>query len=77
MLIFNLSKYGNLFCWRSLANTVKNNLDNIFIFFNNRNSNANAEPFNSKIKLFRANQSDVVDKTFLLFILYKIFCLVF
>ena len=33
------------------ANSVKINIDNILNFFNNRNTNANAESFNSKIKL--------------------------
>jgi transposase len=46
----------------SVANTVQNNLDNSLNFFINRN--ANAESFNSKIKLFRANQRGVVVTTF-------------
>ena len=37
----------------TVANTVNNNLDNILNFFKNRHTNANAESFNSKIKLFR------------------------
>ena len=57
----------------SVANTVENNLDNILNFFINRNTNANAESFNSKIKLFRANQRGVVDTTFFLFRLHKLF----
>ena len=57
----------------TVANTVKNNLDNILNFFINRNTNANAESFNSKIKLFRANQRGVVDIPFFLFRLYKLF----
>ena len=57
----------------TVANTVKNNLDNILNFFINRNTNANAESFNSKIKLFRANQRGVVDTQFFLFRLYKLF----
>lgn len=56
-----------------VANTVKNNLDNILNFFINRNTNANAESFNSKIKLFRANQRGVVDVSFFLFRLHKLF----
>jgi transposase len=48
----------------SVANTVQNNLDNSLNFFINRNTNANAESFNSKIKLFRANQRGVVVTTF-------------
>ncbi len=57
----------------SVANTIENNLDNILNFFTNRNTNANAESFNSKIKLFRANQRGVVDTTFFLFRLHKLF----
>jgi transposase len=57
----------------TVANTVKNNLDNILNFFVNRNTNANAESFNSKIKLFRANQRGVVDVPFFLFRLHKLF----
>ena len=57
----------------TVANTVKNNLNNILNFFVNRNTNANAESFNSKIKLFRANQRGVTDVQFFLFRLFKLF----
>jgi len=57
----------------TVANTVNNNLDNILNFFINRNTNANAESFNSKIKLFRANLRGVVDTEFFLFRLHKLF----
>ncbi len=57
----------------TVANTVKHNLNKILNFFINRNTNANAESFNSKIKLFRANQRGVVDITFFLFRLNKLF----
>lgn len=57
----------------TVAHTVKNNLDNILNFFINRNTNANAESFNSKIKLFRANQRGVVDTKFFLFRLQKLY----
>lgn len=57
----------------TVANTVKYNLDNILNFFDNRNTNANAESFNSKIKLFRANQRGVTDTKFFLFRLHKLF----
>jgi transposase len=55
------------------AHTVKNNLDNILNFFTNRNTNANAESFNSKIKLFRANLRGVVDIQFFMFRLFKLY----
>ena len=57
----------------TVANSVQNNLHNILNFFNNRNTNANAESFNSKIKLFRANLRGVTDTTFFLFRLHKLF----
>lgn len=59
--------------FNSVANTVKNNFDNIIGFFNNRSTNANAESFNSKIKLFRANLRGVTDTQFFLFRLTKLF----
>jgi transposase len=55
------------------ANTVKANLTNILNFFNNRSTNANAESFNAKIKLFRANLRGVTDTEFFLFRLHKLF----
>lgn len=57
----------------TVANTVKYNLDNILNFFVNRNTNANAESFNSKLKLFRANLRGVTDTKFFLFRLAKLF----
>jgi transposase len=57
----------------SVANTVNNHLENILNFFQNRNTNANAESFNAKIKLFRANQRGVTDTKFFLFRLAKLF----
>ena len=57
----------------TVANTVELNMENILNFFNYRNTNANAESFNSKIKLFRANQRGVVDTRFFLFRLMKLF----
>lgn len=55
------------------ANTIQNNLDNILNFFQYRHTNANAESFNSKIKLFRANLRGVTDTPFFLFRLHKLF----
>lgn len=53
--------------FNTVANTVKNNLYNILNFFKHRHTNANAESFNSKIKLFRANLRGVTDTKFFLF----------
>lgn len=59
--------------FNSVSNTVQNNFDNILAFFDNRSTNANAESFNSKIKLFRANLRGVTDTQFFLFRLTKLF----
>jgi transposase len=59
--------------FNTVANTVKFNLNNILNFFINRNTNANAESFNSKIKLFRANLRGVTDTKFFLFRIQKLF----
>lgn len=59
--------------FNTVANTIQYNLENILNFFITRNTNANAESFNSKIKLFRANQRGVVDNKFFLFRLHKLF----
>ena len=49
------------------ANSIKYNKENILNFFDNRSTNASAESFNSKIKLFRANLRGVTDLNFFLF----------
>jgi transposase len=59
--------------FNTVANTITYNTENIINFFNNRSTNASAESFNAKIKLFRANQRGVVDTTFFLFRLAKLF----
>jgi transposase len=59
--------------FNTVANTVEYNLEHILNFFINRNTNANAESFNSKIKLFRANLRGVSDTQFFLFRLHKLF----
>jgi len=59
--------------FNSAAKSIGYHLENILNFFTNRNTNANAESFNSKIKLFRANQRGVRDVSFFLFRLEKLF----
>lgn len=59
--------------FNTVANTVKNNLHNILNFFIRRHTNANAESFNSKIKLFRANLRGVSDTKFFLFRLQNLY----
>lgn len=57
----------------TVANTVQSNFKNILNFFITRNTNANAESFNSKIKLFRSNLRGVCDTKFFLFRLANLF----
>jgi len=59
--------------FNSVANSIENHFETILNFFNNRSTNANAESFNSKIKLFRANLRGVVDTKFFLFRLTTLF----
>jgi transposase len=53
--------------------TISQNMEQILNFFDNRSTNANAESFNAKLKLFRANQRGVKDKAFFLFRMMKLF----
>lgn len=50
-----------------IAATFYEHYDEILNFYNNRSSNAAAESFNAKIKLFRTNLRGVIDKKFFLF----------
>lgn len=59
--------------FNTVANSIQYHLDNILNFFNNRNTNANAESFNAKTKLFRANLRGVSDIPFFLFRLQNLF----
>jgi transposase len=63
----------NMTVFNTAANSLNYHLETILNFFNNRNTNANAESFNAKIKLFRANQRGVVDVKFFLFRMEKLF----
>lgn len=56
-----------------IAATFYEHYDDILNFYNNRSSNAMAESFNSKIKLFRANLRGVADTKFFLFRLANVF----
>lgn len=59
--------------FNTVINSLEYHLEDILNFFNNRNTNGNAESFNSKIKAFRANLRGVVDVKFFLFRLEKLF----
>ena len=67
------TKLLQLTVFNTVANSLSYHLETILNFFINRNTNANAESFNAKIKLFRANQRGVVDTKFFLFRLEKLF----
>jgi transposase len=55
------------------AGSVEAHLETILNFFRNRSTNANAESFNAKIKLLRANLRGVEDTKFFLFRLEKLY----
>jgi transposase len=67
------NKQLNMNVFNTAANSLNYHLETILNFFKNRHTNANAESFNSKIKLFRANQRGVVDVKFFLFRMEKLF----
>lgn len=69
----NKVQQANIKEFNSVVNSIEHHFDNIMNFFNNRNTNANAESFNSKIKNFRANLRGVTDIKFFLFRLQKLF----
>lgn len=56
-----------------IAATFYEHYDEILNFYNHRSTNAAAESFNAKIKLFRANQHGVADKKFFLFRIAKLY----
>lgn len=57
----------------SVARTIEAHRENILNYFNRRATNASAESFNAKLKLFRANQRGVQDLNFFLFRIEKLF----
>ena len=67
------TKLLNMNVFNTAANSINYHLETILNFFVKRNTNANAESFNSKIKLFRANQRGVINTKFFLFRLEKLF----
>lgn len=53
--------------------TIKNNLFPIVSYFKNRATNASAESFNAKVKLFRTQLRGITDISFFIFRLTKLF----
>lgn len=64
---YNKIEEADFHSFNVIAATFYEHYDEILNFYNNRASNAMAESFNAKIKLFRANLRGVVDKKFFLF----------
>lgn len=64
---YNKVEEAGFHSFNVIAATFYEHYDEILNFYNNRASNAIAESFNAKIKLFRANLRGVVDKKFFLF----------
>ena len=57
----------------TVANSIENHYERILNFFVNRSTNAAAEAFNAKIKAFRTSFRGVVDMSFFLFRLAKVY----
>lgn len=64
---YNKVEEAGFHSFNVIAATFYEHYDDILNFYNNRSSNAMAESFNAKIKLFRANLRGVADKKFFLF----------
>ncbi|WP_289743043.1 ISAon1 family transposase [Muribaculum intestinale] len=70
---YNKVEEAGFHSFNVIAATFYEHYDEILNFYNNRASNAIAESFNAKIKLFRANLRGVVDKKFFLFRIANIY----
>ena len=64
---YNKVEEAEFHSFKVIAATFCEHYDDILNFYNNKASNAMAESFNAKIKLFRANLRGVADKKFFLF----------
>ena len=70
---YNKVEEAGLDSFHVIAATVHEHYEEILNFYNNRSSNALAESFNAKVKLFRANLRGVADKKFFLFLIAKLY----
>lgn len=59
--------------FRSVIKTFKNHAPTILNYFRRRATNASAEAFNSKVKIFRAQMRGVRDRKFFIFRLAKLY----
>lgn len=64
---YNKVEEAGMHSFNVIAATFHEHYEEILNFYNKRSSNAMAEAFNAKIKLFRANLRGVFDKKFFLF----------
>jgi len=69
----NKVKQNTLNEFNTAANSINYHWESILNFFDNRSTNAHAESYNAKLKLFRANLRGVTDVKFFLFRLEKLF----
>lgn len=70
---YNKVEEAGFHSFNVIAATFYERYEEILNFYNNRSSNAMAESFNSKIKLFRANLRGVADKKFFIFRIAKLY----
>lgn len=70
---YNKLEEAGLHLFNVIAAAFYEHYDEILNFYNNRSSNALAEAFNAKIKLFRANLRGVSDRKFFLFRIAKLY----
>ena len=59
--------------FKSVIKTFKNHAPTILNYFRRRATNASAEAFNSKVKIFRAQMKGVRDRNFFIFRLVKLY----
>ena len=72
--MYNKVEEAGMHSFNVIAATFYEHYDEILNFYNHRSSNAMAESFNAKIKLFWANLKDVADKKFFLFRIANAIC---
>lgn len=70
---YNKVEEAGFHSFNVIAATFYEHYEEILNFYNHRSSNAMAESFNAKIKLFRANLRGVADKKFFLFRIAKLY----
>lgn len=59
--------------FRSVIKTFRNHAPTIINYFRRRATNASAEAFNSKVKIFRSQMRSVRDRDFFIFRLVKLY----